>query len=119
MAARKGIKAKIIARVMAEPNRVWTGDEIEVMYREYGGNVVDSPRYSKARRGRVHHDTMKRLINQLPVARLSLGNPPRGRGGHYAKWYGMSTFRYNAAHIGRGPGPNVLGGLPNPPTVLP
>jgi len=98
MAARKGIKAKIIERLAAEPDRVWYGREIEAMYKEYGGSVLgaNGTKYPKSRMGRVDPLTLQRLFGQLPLTRTAFGNVPRGRGGSHATNYIEAAWAYRA-----------------------
>jgi hypothetical protein len=56
VAARKGIRAKVLARLLEGP---MTGRQIEAMYIELGGAVDE--------RGRVSFDTMRHLLNGLPI----------------------------------------------------
>lgn len=61
MAARKGIKAKVIERLKQAP---MTGREIERTYIEFGG-ALDT---REGRSGkRVSYDTMQRLLRSLPA----------------------------------------------------
>lgn len=57
MAARKGIRAKVLARLLEGP---MTGRQIEALYIESGGAVDE--------RGRVSFDTMRHLLDSLPIS---------------------------------------------------
>ncbi len=59
MAARKGIRAKILARFVA--GEQMTGRQIEKAYIEYGGSAPG---------GRVSWDTIRHLVSSLPIIRI-------------------------------------------------
>lgn len=56
MAARKGIRAKVLARLLEGP---MTGRQIEALYIELGGAVNE--------RKQVSFDTLRHLLNGLPI----------------------------------------------------
>ena len=92
MAARKGIKPKIVEWLKTNPDEVVTGRQLEEMYVTHGGSAypADDPR--KDRRGRVAQDTMKSLVYSLPVIRVSEGPSETN---HFKRYFAGARFQYD------------------------
>ncbi len=85
MPARKGIKAKIVAWLYANPGVELNTREIERMYVEHGG-AVNGDKYPERLRGRVSRDTMHRLVEGLPVELVR-----EGRTWYHNVWRSKTT----------------------------
>lgn len=94
MAAKKGIRARVIEWWTAHPADILFGRQIEDMYREFGG-AVNGPNYPRSRRGRVAQDTVKRFIDGLIsdglVRRLAEGTSVRSS---WRRYFESATFAF-------------------------
>jgi hypothetical protein len=96
VAARKGIRAKVVAWLAANPGVTVTGRELERMYIEHGGSE------DRSRPGHISRDTLRDFIRSLPIRRISEGS---GRGGKIGRYYLNATWAAQDATAGTVQGP--------------
>lgn len=95
MAARKGIKKKVVEVLAANPAQLFTGRELERMYVANGGSVYPDDHERRSIRGRVSRDTVQHFIDSLPITRVSEGPGS----GYFKSHYERATFQADPVKI--------------------
>ena len=73
MAAKKGIKKKVVDWLQKNPGVQVTGRELETMYVAFGGNAYPADHPRKGLRGRVSQDTVWNFVRSIPLRKVSDG----------------------------------------------
>jgi phage protein U len=95
MAARKGIKKKVIDMLDADPTKQYTGRELENMYVMFGGSVFPDNHGRRGFRGRVSQDTMRAFVRSLPLVMVSPGPST----GIFKRFTLEATFQYSPPKV--------------------
>lgn len=95
MAARKGLKKKILEWWLANPTADLSGREIESLYVQFGGATYAKNHKRRDKRGRVDQVTVENLIRSMPVKRIAQGSS----GCDFRNFYERAIFRLEDAFL--------------------